>query len=121
MNSLGLTGVIFRATEFLPTFQKHARRNCGGVFLHVTDRQIFEPVKTGIALLKTIYEKYPNDFKWKDPPYEYEYDRNPFDVIQGTLETRQQIENGVALNEIVDSWSKALERFRTVRQKYLLY
>ncbi len=121
LNSIGLPGVIFRPIGFMPTFQKHAGKQCGGVFLHVVDRAKFQSVKTGIAMLRTIIEMYPNDFKWKEPPYEYVYDRNPFDVIQGTIETRRQIEFGLDLDSIVDSWQKPIEDFRKLRKQYLLY
>ena len=118
---LELKGVIFREINFLPTFQKYKDEVCGGVFLHITDRKQFKPVITGIALIKTLYELYREEFKWKNPPYEYVYDRNPFDVIAGTTTTREQIENGLNLEKIELSWSDGVELFRETRKKYLLY
>ncbi len=52
--SLELPGVIFRPINFLPTFQKYAKQECGGVFLHIVNREIFEPVITGMAMIKII-------------------------------------------------------------------
>jgi uncharacterized protein YbbC (DUF1343 family) len=75
LNSLKLGGVIFQPISFLPSFQKHSNKNCNGVFIHVVNRELFEPVITGIAILKTIFDLHPNDFEWKIPPYEYVYDR----------------------------------------------
>lgn len=121
LNSLELSGVIFRAIEFLPTFQKHAQNVCGGVFLHVTDREVFEPVITGAATVKTAFDLYPNDFKWKNPPYEYVYDRNPFDVIAGTTKLREAFERGNELKEIKREWQNEVENFKIIREKYLLY
>jgi uncharacterized protein YbbC (DUF1343 family) len=121
MTSLKLPGVIFRETNFLPTFQKHMGQICGGVFLHVTDRDEFKPVLTGIALVKTIRDLYKNEFEWKNPPYEYEYDRNPFDVICGSLKTREQIEGGTSLKEIELSWENDVKLFREMSEKYHLY
>lgn len=121
LNSLKLSGVTFRAIEFLPTFQKHAQSVCGGAFLHVTDRDSFEPVITGVAMVKTAFDLYPNEFKWKNPPYEYVYDRNPFDVIAGTTKLRESFEKGIELNEIKRDWQKEVEKFKIVREKYLLY
>ncbi len=119
--SLRLPGVIFRPIQFLPTFQKHAGKNCAGVFLHASDRRIFEPVITGLAMIKTVRDLYPNDFKWKEPPYEYVFDRNPFDVINGSLGVRNQIENGASVEEIKSSWRKDEADFRELRKEYLLY
>ena len=121
LTKLKLPGVLFRASVFMPTFQKHGGKACGGVQIHVTDREAFEPVQTGVAIVKIAYDMYPNDFRWKDPPYEYEYTRNPFDVIAGTTTLRQQIERGDSLDAIVDSWQPRLDEFRTVRESYLLY
>src|SRR5919107_4509995 len=56
LNGLGFPGVRFRAANFLPTFQKHAGKVCGGVQIHVTDREVFEPVKVGIATVMAARE-----------------------------------------------------------------
>src|SRR3977135_2416052 len=82
-------GVYFRSCVFMPTYQKHAGRACGGVQIHVTDRRSFEPVVAGIAIVKTAFDMYRDQFRWKDTPYEYEYDRNPFDLISGTPKVRE--------------------------------
>src|SRR5215210_1955036 len=62
LNGLGLPGVYFRANSFQPTFQKHAGVTCGGVQIHVLDRRTFEPVITGVAAVKVIYELYADKF-----------------------------------------------------------
>jgi uncharacterized protein YbbC (DUF1343 family) len=121
LKSLELSGVIFRSTKFIPTFQKHAGKVCEGVFLHVSDRETYESVITGLAVVKTIFELYPNEFKWKEPPYEYVFDRNPFDVISGTFQTRQFIEKRIDINGIKTSWQGDVEKFTELRKKYLMY
>jgi uncharacterized protein YbbC (DUF1343 family) len=121
LNSLELPGVSFRAIEFLPTFQKHARELCGGVFVHVLDREIFEPVITGVAMVKTVFDLYPYEFKWKESPYEYVFDRNPFDVIAGTDKLRKAFEQGIDIKETKASWKSDEENFRQQRKQYLLY
>lgn len=121
LNELNLPGVIFRSTGFLPTFQKHKDEACSGVFIHVTNRVEFEPVLTGIALTKIIFEMYREEFEWKDTPYEYEYDRNPFDVIQGSTKIREMIEAEKSLEEIKHFWQNDVKHFRDLREKYLLY
>jgi uncharacterized protein YbbC (DUF1343 family) len=121
LNSLELSGVTFRAIEFLPTFQKHGGIGCGGVFLHVSDRQAFKPVITGAAMIKTCFDLYGSEFKWKSPPYEYVFDRNPFDVIAGTTKLRESFEQGMELGEIEKSWKEDEDSFRNLREKYILY
>jgi uncharacterized protein YbbC (DUF1343 family) len=121
LNKLGLDGVYFRACYFQPTFQKHARQTCGGVQLHLTSREKFEPVISGVATVKAAYDLYPDQFRWKEPPYEYEYERNPFDVIAGTEKLRSAIESKRSLEDIFNSWKSGLEEFRQRRIGYLLY
>ncbi len=121
LNQLALPGVYFRSCIFRPTFQKHGGVSCGGVQVHVTDRNIFEPVSSGVAMVKVAYELYESDFLWKEPPYEYVYDRNPFDVIAGTSKTREAIESGASLKDLLSSWVPGLNEFKRVREGYLLY
>jgi uncharacterized protein YbbC (DUF1343 family) len=121
LNSLGLNGAYFRSCMFQPTFQKHGGVTCGGAQIHVLDREFFEPVKTGVAMVKMAFDLYPDDFRWKKPPYEYVYDKNPFDVISGTDKIRTALEGNVELDEIVARWQPQLKEFLQVREQYLLY
>jgi uncharacterized protein YbbC (DUF1343 family) len=121
LNALGLPGVYYRACHFQPTFQKHAGQTCGGVQIHVLNRNSFEPFISGVAVLKVIYELYPGSFLWKEPPYEYVYDQNPFDVIAGTDKMRKAFEAGKSLEEI-ESWCAAeAQAFDQLRQGFLSY
>ena len=121
LNSLGLAGVYFRSCVFQPTFQKHAGVSCGGVQTHVIDRDSFEPWVAGIAMAKFAHDMYPNEFRWKEPPYEYVFDKNPFDVISGTAKIREAFEKGVALETIEDETKAPLAEFKKLREGYLLY
>lgn len=121
LQGIGLPGVRFRASNFLPTFQKHSGVVCGGVQIHVTDRQTFKPVLTGVAVVKACRDLYGESFRWKEPPYEYVFDKNPFDVISGTDALRVAIERGDSLEVISDSWAEGLSEFVSLRSEYLLY
>ena len=117
-----LPGVIFRPLYFLPTFQKHAGRLCGGAQLHVTDRKKFKPFKTAAAILKSVNELYPKDFSWNQPPYEYEEVHLPIDILAGTDRFRKDIEDGTELDTMETWWNKELSHFdRKIRKKYLIY
>jgi len=119
--SFKLEGVVFRPTNFLPTFQKHMNQSCGGVFLHVTNRQQFKPVITGLAMVKAAFDMYPEEFTWKSPPYEYVFDRNPFDVIAGNTKIRENFENGISVENLKASWESDEDEFRKTREEFLLY
>lgn len=121
LTSLELPGVIFRPLNFLPTFQKFAKQECEGVFLHIINRDVFEPVITGLAMVKTVFEMYPADFQWKKTAYEYEFNRNPFDVIAGTTKIREMFEAGKSVEDIKLLWQTDANEFNRIRQQYLLY
>ena len=121
LNSLNLPGVFFRSCVFQPTFQKHAGVSCGGVQIHVTDRDVFEPVFAGVAMVKIIHDTYKDDFRWKEPPYEYVFDKNPFDVIAGTNKIREAFEQGVDLDAIAETWKRPLLEFKQLRESFLIY
>lgn len=116
-----LPGAVFRPLHFEPTFHKFKGQLCGGVQIHVTERREFKPVITGVAITKAIRHLYPGDFAWKQPPYEYEFDKLPFDIITGTGRLREQIDADTPLDEIEDSWREPLDRFKERRKGYLLY
>jgi uncharacterized protein YbbC (DUF1343 family) len=118
---LGLPGVGFRPTRFMPTFHKWARRLCGGVQLHVTDAGRFKPFLTGLALIATARRLAPRGFGWKRPPYEFEWRRLPIDILCGTDAVRRGIERGLALGRIEGAWQPDLARWRRRRARYLAY
>ena len=121
MNALGLPGAFFRPAVFEPTFQKHAKRTCGGCQIHVTDRAAFKPVLTGAALIQMFRQFDPQQFAWRQPPYEYEHDKLPIDILAGSDRLRGQIEAGVAPQRIAESWGDDEDEFRRLRQPYLMY
>ncbi|HTK26311.1 MAG TPA: DUF1343 domain-containing protein [Pyrinomonadaceae bacterium] len=114
-------GVAFREAYFRPTFCEFAGETCGGVQIHITDREAFTPVIVGIAMVKTAYEMYPDKFQWRQSAYEYVFDKNPFDVICGTDKVRKQIEHGASVKEIEESWASGLADFQDIRKQYLMY
>ena len=121
LNALELPGVYFRPAVFEPTFQKHARRTCGGCQIHLLDREAFRPVVTGVAVIQTFYRLDPSSFAWRPPPYEYEHDKPPIDILAGSDLVRRQIDADVPLEEIVEGWREDEEAFHRVRAPYLLY
>jgi uncharacterized protein YbbC (DUF1343 family) len=121
MNGVGLKGVHFRPAIFEPTFQKHARTTCGGCQIHVTTREDFESVKAGVTLMRECYGLAPDRFAWREPPYEYEHDKMPIDILAGSAALREQIERQVPLDDIVASWRGGETIFAEQRRPYLLY
>lgn len=121
LNGRGLPGVHFRPAVFEPTFQKHARTACGGCQVHVLDRRSFEPVLTGVALIDAVRAAAPDRFAWRDPPYEYEHDKPPIDILAGSPALRKAIDSGACAEDIAREWEAGIESFRMLRAPFLLY
>jgi uncharacterized protein YbbC (DUF1343 family) len=121
MNAISLPGAYFRPVFFEPTFQKHAKVTCGGCQIHVTDRRAFRPVLTGVTLLTEFRRADPDRFGWRPPPYEYEHDRLPIDILAGSDKLRKQVEAGMEGPAIAKTWERDEAEFRRLREAYLLY
>lgn len=121
MNARGLPGVRFRPVVFEPTFQKHARATCGGCQVHVLDRRAFRPVVTGVALIDAMRAADPASFAWRPPPYEYEPDKEPIDILAGSPALRLAVEAGERAEAIAPRWAPDVDRFLALRQRFLLY
>lgn len=91
---LEMPGCTWRPIQFEPTYQKHAKEICQGCFLHVTERRAFRPAEAACRMLAAVWRLWPNDMGWIDPPYEYEYEKLPIDILLGDPRLRMQIEQG---------------------------
>src|SRR2546423_4143870 len=83
LNALKLPGAYFRELFFQPTFQKFAGELCGGAQLHVINWSAFRPFETGREIIRRIRKLYPDSFAWKQPPYEYEREKLPIEILLG--------------------------------------
>ena len=116
-----LPGVHFRSVRFRPTFHKFVNEECGGVMQHVTDRDTYLPWRTGIAILNHIRRLWPGEFAWRQPPYEYELERLPIDILAGSPGMREGIEAGLTTAEIADAGDSEGADFMPVRDAFSLY
>lgn len=121
MNAQDLPGTRFRPVVFEPTFQKHAGVACGGCQIHVLDHEAFRPVRTGVALLAQSRTEDPSSFAWRPPPYEYEHEKMPIDILAGSPRLREQIESGVPAADIAGTWEEGERAFARTRQAFLMY
>jgi len=121
VNKTDLPGCYLRSIVFEPTSGKCASQSCTGFQIHVTDPASFLPYRTSLALLQAAVILYPEGFQYKEPPYEYEYERLPMDLIIGNKNIRKQLEEGQPIEEIEKQWLPELQAFETLRTKYFLY
>lgn len=118
LNDLGLAGVRFRPTAFIPTFSKHANETCYGVQLHVTDRDAFMPVPAALHLIAAARSQSPARFAWAS--YFPEGTR-PFDLLIGNGTVRAQLDEGTPVNHIVAAWAAGLAQWTALIAPHQLY
>lgn len=121
LNGLQLPGVYFRPLEFQPTFNKYQGQICRGCFMHVTNRKIFKPFVTAIAILREVIVNYQGFFEWKQPPYEYEYHKLPFDILVGNSWLRVMLEAGSTYQQMEIRWQKELKAHLSELEPFQLY
>jgi uncharacterized protein YbbC (DUF1343 family) len=116
LTELGLPGVRFREAYFVPTFSKWVNQNCAGVQVVVTDRSVFDPIRTALAMIISAKRLYPGDFAWREsaPPYW-------IDKLTRSDQVRTAIDAGRDVDAVVAGWQAELSKFRATRARYLLY
>jgi uncharacterized protein YbbC (DUF1343 family) len=117
----GLKGVLFREANFLPQFQKHAGQICGGVELHLTDRDALESVLLGWVVIEAAMRCNRDKFAWRTETYEFVDTPIAIDLLCGNAEARLGLEAGVRPRELIDGWKGELEEFNERRESVLIY
>lgn len=116
-----LPGCKLRPCTFKPMFQKHAGARCGGVQTHITNRDSFEPLRTGVALVRALAQLGGDRFQWRRERYEFIDDRPAIDLLAGGSWLRKGIDEGASLDELCRHWDDAQRRFEARREIALLY
>lgn len=121
LNERNLPGCRFRPAYFRPLFQKHAGKSCGGVQIHITDREQFDSMKTGITFLQVIRQIAPESFIWRDKPYEFVDTIPAIDLLAGDEQLRLALESDADLEELTESWRQERIEFDAIRHEMFLY
>nr|MEE4267160.1 DUF1343 domain-containing protein [Candidatus Krumholzibacteria bacterium] len=121
LDGWGFPGAVFRPLHFEPTFHKFAGQICGGVQVHVTDRAVFKPVAVYSAAIAAVAQVWDQDFAWKQPPYEYEEEKLPIDILAGGTSWRLAVEAGRSPWDMEKDWAQSLAEFATLTADFLRY
>jgi len=116
-----LAGCRLQEYSFRPTFHKWEGQICHGFHLHITDLSLFRPFSLSLALLSAVVRTHKEAFRWKDPPYEYEYHKQPIELILGDKTLWKEIEKGKSIEQLKDGWEKELRAFSNWRRPLLMY
>lgn len=112
-------GVKTRACSFKPKFQKHSNKECGGVYIHVTNRSEFYPLRFAIGMIKAAMEF--EGFSWRTEAYEFEENKLAIDLLLGDEKIRTMLESRAPIDEIFSLFDKEEESFLEVRKDHLYY
>jgi uncharacterized protein YbbC (DUF1343 family) len=116
-----LAGLVLRAARFTPSFDKWQGESCAGFQIHLSDPETYRPYTTSLTLLQAVVTVHGEEFQWISPPYEYEFNHLPIEIILGSTDLHTQLEAGVTIEELERSWEPQLKEFRQLRGPYLLY
>jgi uncharacterized protein YbbC (DUF1343 family) len=116
-----LAGGHLRPVVFEPTSDKWQKTLCRGFQLHIIDTRIYRPYKTTLTLLQAVVSVHPDAFQWKPPPYEYEFEKLPFNLITGDASVQKAVEGLDSLDDLEQTWDEELKCFEEIRRPYLLY
>ena len=116
-----IPGILFRPVVFEPTSNKWRETPCNGFQIHVMDPLRYRPYKTTLQLLRTILAKHRGQFQWKPPPYEYEFERLPIDLIIGDRSIRKRLENLESVDAIEADWQEELGQFKSISREFHIY
>ena len=118
MNSFGLSGVNFEPLTFTPSEKisanppKYFNINCNGIYIIVSDKKKFEPVKCAVAILVSLNKLF-KQFKFDN--------KNFIDKLAGTDKLRKMVLSGNKYEEIIGIWKGDLNIYKEIREKQLLY
>jgi len=121
LNRQTLPGVTLREVAFEPTANKWKGSLCRGFHLHILDPLAYQPYEISLRLLQAIIAVHADSFAWKQPPYEYEFERRPIDLIIGDTDICRRLENLEDPATIFKSWQPYLNQYRAMCKQYYLY
>ena len=122
LNKENLPGLFFRPQYFKPQFQKWSGTVCGGVQIHVTERNKMKPLATSITVLFSIKKLYPDDFSWRTEAYEFVNDRLAIDLLYGNQTLREAIETDtLSISNLKSAWEEDIKIFSPQREACLIY
>jgi len=115
MREHDLPGVEFHPATFTPEAPGDGKFDgieVHGIRLEVTDRETYDPSRTGVALLVETHAMSGTEWSWRS---------DHFDLLAGTQQLRLGIQGGRTTEELTRDWEDDLTRFMSIRQDYLLY
>lgn len=122
LDSRHISGCSFRIQNFIPTHNKFKDQFCNGLQIHVTDIHAFRPVATAMEIFEAVIRTSPTgSLRFNEPPYEYEYNLMPFDILSGDSGIRSTLQGGGSLEIEKERWAEETEAFKKEFNRLSLY
>ncbi|MFZ0283323.1 MAG: DUF1343 domain-containing protein [Bacteroidales bacterium] len=122
LDARNIPGCAFRCHSFIPTFNKFSGQYCNGIQIHVTNPAAYNPVGTALEILDAIIETSPpGSLKFNLPPYEYEYNLMPFDILSGDSIMRTSLTNRIPVMYEKQRWQYEIEEFKREFRQISVY
>ncbi len=116
LNKLQLPGVLFRPLYFHPYYASFKDQICQGVQLHITDPKAYHSYNTGLYIMQTVMDLYPQHTLFADSNRV-----KMFNKVMGCDWITKDLKNHIPVEDIESKWQEELQAFKKIRQKYLLY
>jgi len=111
-----LPGVRFITASEKPYYGLFSQRKATGIELVITDRSTFDPFLAGMAILKSLYELYPDRIPLSNPAA-----AEAIDTLLGSQKIRQNIISSRPLMEIWSSLQADIAAFNQKRREFMIY
>ena len=105
-----IPGVSFSSAEFNPSSDLYHGQLCHGVRIEITSRDSFRSMRMGLEIADVLHRMYTDHF-----------DLDKINELLGSQSTVDRLKRGDAPADIVAGWAADLDKFRQMREKYLLY
>lgn len=112
LNERNIPGIYFRPAYWSPFFGELTGKQISGVELDVFDPRVFPSVETAVEILTAVRDVYPHFTA---------YGTHGQDIDWGTDTLWKGLKAGLSADAILRAWEPALENFKQIREKYLLY
>lgn len=116
-----ISGAVLRPVCFQPSSGKWQNHVCQGFQIHVTDPEAYRPYRTSLLLLQQILQLHPDEFQWKEPPYEYEFHKRPMDLILGNEHLADQLGEMDGIDALEKAWKRKITEFKEMSREFQLY
>lgn len=116
LNKLQLSGIKFRPIHFKPYYRYYKGQMCQGVQLHITDLDEFDIYITGLHIMQASMKLYPDNDLFAKPKRV-----KMFNKAVGTDKIMKNLKANIPVTEMQQQWLLQLQKFKKIREKYLIY